>query len=72
MPKLVAIGFMGAASHVGEIYSSRSIIGLFLIFSPAPYYSSCFVNLPADHNSQQILTYDGSKDVICRQDVPFG
>ena len=41
----------------------------FSLFSSA---SSCFVNSPTDHNSQQILTYDGSKDVVWRKDVPFG
>ena len=34
--------------------------------------SSCFVNSPTDHNSQRILTYDGSKDVVLRKDVHFG
>ena len=33
---------------------------------------SCFINSPTDHNWQRILTYEGSKDVVWRKDVPFG
>jgi len=35
------------------------------------YFSSCFVNEVTDHNSQRILMYYGSKDVVWRKDVPF-
>ena len=65
LPNLVVIGSTGAAPHVGEVYSY--ILGFFLLFSS----SSCFVNSPTDRNSQRILTYDGSKDVVWRKDVPF-
>ena len=45
------------------------ILGFFLLFSSA--LSSCFVNSLTDHNSQRILTYDGSKDVVWRNNVLF-
>ena len=68
LPNLVVIGSTGVAPHVGEVYSY--ILGFFLLFSSFSS-SSCFVNSPTDHNSQRILTYDGSKDVVWRKDVPF-
>ena len=43
----------------------------FCLFFSASSSSSCFVNSPTDRNSQRILTYDGSKDVVWRKDVPF-
>jgi len=54
----------------GRFYTSVSqwgwnTFGVFFTFS------SCFVDSPRDHNSQRILTYDDSKDVIWRKDVPF-
>ena len=65
----MAIGFTGAANQVGEMYNSR-FSGFFCDFFSSA--SSCFVNSPADYNSQRILTYDVSKDVVSRKDVPFG
>jgi len=46
-------GFTGASRHVGETYSITVL-------------SSCFVDQAADHNSQRILMYYGSKDFIWR------
>lgn len=71
LSNLVVIGSMEVAPHVGEVYSY--ILGFFFwLFSFFSSSSSCFVNSPTDHNSQRILMYDGSKDVIWRKDVPFG
>ena len=47
------------------VTDSRFFLDFFLLSS------SCFVNSPTDRNSQRILTYDGSKDVVWRKDVPF-
>ena len=68
LPNFVVIGVTGAAPHVGEIYSSRFSV----FFDFLPRSSSCFVNSPTDHNSQRILTYDTSQDVVWRKNVPFG
>ena len=62
----------GVAPHVGEVYSYRFSVFLNTFFSVSYCYSSCFVNSPTDHNSQRILTYDGSKNVVWREDVSFG
>ena len=64
LPNFVAIDSTAAAPHVGEIYKSRFFFFFFTI--------TCFVNAPADHNSQRILTYDGSKDLVWRKDVSIG
>ena len=63
LPNFIAIDLTGAATHVGEIYSYR-----FSVF----FSSNCFVNSPTYRNSQPMLTYGGSKDVIWRKNVPFG
>ena len=60
----IAIGSTGAAPHVGDVGDRFSVF-----FSLSS--TSCFVNSPTDHNSQRILTYDSSNDVLWRKDVPF-
>ena len=57
--------FYGSGSPCGWSIQLQ-ILGFFLLF-----FSSCFVNSPTDRNSQRILTYDGSKDLVWCKDVPF-
>ena len=45
------------------------ILGSFFFFL---FILLVFVNSSTDHNSQRILTYGGSKDVVWSKDVPFG
>ena len=68
LSNFVAISSTGAAPYVDEIYNSRFSVFSGLLSSS----SSCFVISPRDHISQRILTYDGSKDVVWCEDVPFG
>ena len=42
---------------------------VFFLFSSSA--SCCCINSPTDLNSQRILPYDDSKDVVWRKDVPL-
>ena len=72
MTNLVEIGSTRVAPHVGE---KDGFLGVFYFLSSSNYSSHsdfCFVNSPTDNNSQRILTYGVSKDVVWVMDVPGG
>jgi hypothetical protein len=73
VPKMVRIGWLGAAPHRGAIHAY--IPYLTLPYLTLPYLtlpSFCFVTKPTDHTTEPICTHDISNDADCSKEVPFG
>jgi hypothetical protein len=66
MPKMVTIGWLGAAPHIGEIYREPYIQGYI------PYLTFFFVTNPTDQTTEPICTHNISNDADCSKEVPFG
>jgi hypothetical protein len=56
MPKMVTIGWLAAAPHIGEILAC-------IPYSALPYLTFLFFTSPADHPTEPICTHYASKDV---------
>jgi hypothetical protein len=67
MPKMVTIGWLGAAPHIAEIQAC--IPYLTLLYLTLPYLF--FVNKPTDQTTEPICTHDISNDADCSKEVPF-
>jgi hypothetical protein len=64
--KMVTIGWVGAARHIGEIEAYIPYLNL-------PYFTFFFfATKPTDQTTQPICTQDISNDADCSKEVPFG
>jgi hypothetical protein len=69
MPKMVTIGWLGAAPHIVKYKHIYLTLPYLLPYLTLP---SFFVTKPTDQTTEPICTHDISNDADCSKEVPFG
>ena len=64
VPKMVLIGWLGAAPQIGEIQPQNSYNTLLYLF--------LFLYASTAQTAEPICTHNGSNDAVCCKEVPFG